>query len=85
MADDRWRPRPHALVRVVPDESEVSPPGTWQVLAHGPSAPTAWWLMPISDEAVVWATENAPITVSRCIEVPGKRLRQHRTYADSQA
>lgn len=81
MADDRWQPREHALVRVEPDDDQPDPPGTWQILSHGPTSPTSWWLMPISADAIRWATANAGVTVSRCIEIPGNRLRSNHTHS----
>jgi hypothetical protein len=79
--DTRWQPQPHALCQVAEDEDKLSPPGTWQVLAHGPTSPSSWWLMPISDEAVRWAAANPNQVISRCIEIPGSRLRSNHQFA----
>lgn len=81
MADGRWRPRPHALCRVEEDEAKISPPGVWQVLAHGPDSPSSWWLMPISGDAIRWVAEHPTQVISRCVQVDGDRLRSNHQFA----
>jgi hypothetical protein len=81
MSDDRWQARPHALCRITPDDEQLSPPGVWQILAHGPDSPTSWWLMPISHDATTWAADNPGQTISRCIQLPGNRLRSNHQHA----
>lgn len=80
-ANKPWKPQEHALVRVKPDEGEVSPPGTWQILSHGPDSPTSWWLMPISHEAITWVASHASEVISRCVQVEGRRLVSNRVAA----
>jgi hypothetical protein len=84
MADDRWRPQPHAMVRIEFDEAKLSPPGTWQILSHGPDSPTSWWLMPISGEAIRWVAANPTQVISRCVQIEGRRLTSTRIRAQAQ-
>lgn len=74
MRDRLWAPEPNSRVRVESRDDEVSPPGVWRVLAHGPTAPTAWWIYPHDDEAREWVAANKRLTVSSCLEVLGNRL-----------
>jgi hypothetical protein len=74
MRDLPWKAEPNSRVRIEPRNDELSPPGVWRVLAHGPSAPTAWWLHAHDTEAREWADIHPRQTVSGCVEVLGNRL-----------
>jgi hypothetical protein len=69
-----WQPAPNSRVRVEPKDDALSPPGVWRVLAHGPSAPTAWWIYAHDDEARQWVDANRRQTTSGCVEITGNRL-----------
>lgn len=84
MTDDRWRPQPHAMVHITFDEDQLSPPGTWQILSHGPDSPTSWWLMPISGEAIRWVAANPTQVINNCVQIEGRRLTSNRIRAQHQ-